>query len=105
MKAAEMIALWGTITMLLLGCSALETKQKAYLRTAQGRATQDDITQALGRPRMAKALVSAGSKWTYRFWEHDAGDRNHPAHSWCEEYTLIFDDQGILRRWVEQPCE
>ncbi|MBI4400219.1 MAG: hypothetical protein HY581_01135 [Nitrospirae bacterium] len=85
--------------VLLVGCTLFESKQDAYLRSAQDRATQDEIRQQLGPPRLTKPLEAGGSVWVYQFWYHDYGDRLRASGSWCDEYVLTFDSQAVLRRW------
>jgi len=90
------------LALMFNGCAFVEPKETAYLRTAQYHATQDEVRQQLGPPRLAKPLEAGGSVWVYQFWAHEYGDRVKASGAWCDEYFLTFDSQAVLRRWDHQ---
>ena len=93
-----------TITVVATGCSALISKETLYLRTAQDLATQEEIRERLGAPRTETATPAGESQWVYEVREVEPGAQNTwaTAGSWCDEYVLTFDRQGILRRWTHK---
>lgn len=88
--------------LLLIGCALFEPAQVTYLRTAQGRATQEEVRQRLGPPYLVRSLGAGRSVWVYEFLDHEYGDRNRQSGIWCEEYRLTFDQQTILRQWTRR---
>jgi len=83
----------------LAGCVLLEPWQVTYLRTAENRATQQEVKEKLGAPLRVTRSEGDGTEWYYEFFDYDPGDRIHPGVSWCDQYWLSFDDRALLRRW------
>jgi len=99
----RVLGLWTLgLALMFNGCAFVEPKESAYLRTAQNHATQDEVRQQLGPPRLTKPLEAGGSVWVYQFWAHEYGDRVKASGAWCDEYFLTFDSQAVLRRWDHQ---
>ena len=96
----------GLITLALLGsgCELFMAKETAYLQSAQGRATQEEVRQQMGPPRFLATTPSGETLWVYRVWQIEPGGQNVyvSAGSWCDEYALSFDKQGILRTWTHK---
>jgi outer membrane protein assembly factor BamE (lipoprotein component of BamABCDE complex) len=87
---------------MLFGCALVLPKETRYLRSAEGRAGQDEVVQNLGRPLM-KTIGSEGKEtWVYQFREQDPGIRWTSTGLWCDEYVLTFDDHSVLRRWTHK---
>lgn len=99
MRRAMGLSLIG-LAIILSGCALLEPTEVTYLRTAQDHATQEEVRQHLGPPRLANPLAAGGSVWVYQFWAHEYGDRVKASGTWCDEYVLTFDGQAVLRRWA-----
>lgn len=95
---------WITLcsVVVLGGCGLFVAKETAYLRSAEGRATQEEVTQQLGPPVMTKVRVSGESLWVYQIRTQQAGSRISAPGTWCDEYVLTFDSQAILRDWTHQ---
>ncbi|MGQ0812250.1 MAG: hypothetical protein ACT4OO_13650 [Nitrospiraceae bacterium] len=86
-------AVWGAI-----GCASNEANEMTYLRSAQDKATQEEVKQRLGSPAIVKSSQT-GSTWVYQMREQQPGNRMTPPGMWCDEYVLDFDSRAILRRW------
>ncbi len=86
------------------GCSVIIPKETRYLQSAQGQATQEQVRQNLGTPRVAKTSQAGESIWIYEVREVEPGSQNTwaSAGSWCDEYALTFDKGGILREWTHK---
>jgi outer membrane protein assembly factor BamE (lipoprotein component of BamABCDE complex) len=82
-------------------CAMFEDKQDLYLKSAQGHASRQDVQQRLGKPLMTAATQGGGAVWVYHVVTQEAGaqDAWSASGSWCDEYVLTFDKQGILRGW------
>jgi hypothetical protein len=89
------------LTLFLAACSLVTPKESQYLKSAQDRATQEEVRQQLGTPRSATATQAGEAVWVYEIREIEAGSQNTwaTAGSWCDEYVLRFDSQQILRQW------
>jgi len=98
MKRALGLSMLG-LALVLSGCATGKTPQAAYLETAQNYATQDEVKQQLGPPRLTKPLETGGSVWVYESYGWFGGDRNTPGQFWCDQYSLTFDPQAVLRQW------
>lgn len=84
----------------LIGCAVFEAKETSFLRSAQDRATQDDVKQQLGQPAMTGSRTFGESEWVYQVKEQQPGSRMNAPGTWCDEYVLTFDSRAILRRWT-----
>ena len=89
-------------SLLAAGCMLFEAKEATYLRSAEDRATQEEVKARLGRPAMIKAASAGESMWVYQIREEQSGSRMTAPGMWCDEYVLTFDSQGVLRRWTHR---
>jgi outer membrane protein assembly factor BamE (lipoprotein component of BamABCDE complex) len=90
------------IIAMLFGCALVLPKETRYLRSAEGRAGQDEVVQNLGMPLMKSIDPDGKETWVYQFREQDPGMRWTSTGLWCDEYVLTFDDHSILRRWTHK---
>lgn len=90
-----------SLALLGAGCTLFVAKETLYLESAEGRATQDEVQQELGAPRLKTRTPAGESVWIYEVREVEVGSQNSWSSfgSWCDEYVLTFDRQGVLRRW------
>ncbi len=88
--------------LLAAGCAWVEPTETAYLRTAQDRATQEEVRQQLGAPILMAATQTGESVWVYQIRTQQPGNRVTAPGTWCDEYVLTFDSQAILRRWTSR---
>lgn len=88
----------------VLGCALFIPKETLYLRSVQDRATQEEVRQQLGAPVLTASSQEGGTIWVYHVVQQEAGSQNTWATmgSWCDEYVLTFDEQGILRHWTNK---
>lgn len=91
-----------SLLLLLMGCAVFEGKETTYLRSAQDRATQNEVKQQLGPPALTKAEEGGKSRWVYQILYEQPGNRMTPPGTWCDEYVLTFDSQSILRQWTDR---
>ena len=86
------------------GCELFVAKETLYLRTAQDRATQEEIQQRLGQPWVTTMTPMGEAVWVYDVYQIEPGSQQSWAAtgSWCDEYVLTFDKRGVLRRWTHQ---
>lgn len=86
------------------GCSLVIPKETQYLQLAQGQATQEQVRQNLGAPRVTKTSQTGEAVWVYEVREVEPGAQNTwaSAGSWCDEYALTFDQRGILQAWTHR---
>ena len=100
-----------------------------YFKKGVDRLTQDDVTEKLGPPHTAKTPVLGGdSVWTYRVPISDrelasvsfaqlgdtvkdasalmgkATEQGPKAMLYCYRYTLVFNEQKILKDWKREEC-
>lgn len=90
------------VSLLFVGCTLFEAKEATYLRSAQGRATQEEVRERLGPPAAIKAAQAGESTWVYQIRQEQSGSRMTAPGMWCDEYVLTFDSQGVLRRWTHR---
>jgi len=86
----------------LTGCAVFEAKEITYLRSAENRATQEEVKQRLGPPALTKTGPAAESILVYQVREQQPGGRYNAPGMWCDEYVLTFDGQAILRQWTHK---
>src|SRR5581483_8867748 len=84
--------------LIAMGCAMVEPKETAYLRTAQDRATQEEVRQRLGPPTLTAATQTGEALWVYQIRTQQPGNRMTAPGMWCDEYVLTFDDHAVLRR-------
>jgi hypothetical protein len=92
------------LLLALSGCALIVAKESQYLQSAQDRATQAEVKLQLGAPKLATTTPTGESLWLYEVREIEPGSQNTwaSAGSWCDEYRLTFDSQGVLRRWTHK---
>jgi hypothetical protein len=100
---------WGWLRRLLLaallgtfGCSLFVAQETLYLRSAQDRATQDEIKQQMGPPAKTKFGPDREPVWVYQIFYEQPGNYLTSPGTWCDEYVLTFDGQAVLRRWTHR---
>nr|MBI3612258.1 hypothetical protein [Nitrospirota bacterium] len=92
------------LALLGAGCTYLEGKETVYLESAKDRATQEDVRKRMGEPKI-KASTPAGEPiWVYQVMWQDPSNQNSwgAPGTWCDEYVLTFDKQGVLRNWTHK---
>ncbi|MGH7205264.1 MAG: hypothetical protein ACREI2_03520 [Nitrospiraceae bacterium] len=94
--------LWVGLVLAVSGCALFEGKETTFLRSAQDRATQEEVRQRLGPPQLATSTQSAESVWVYQVRQQQPGSRINAPGLWCDEYVLTFDSQAVLRRWTHR---
>ncbi len=92
------------LALLGAGCTLFVAKETLYLESAQGRATQDEVRKELGEPRLKASTPAGDPIWVYEVRFAEAGSQNSWSSfgSWCDEYVLTFDRQGVLRQWTHK---
>ncbi len=92
------VAVWGT------ACALYDAKETRYLKTVHDRATQEEIRRELGRPAMIAATPEGSAVWVYEVRQLEPGSQStwSAFGSWCDEYVLTFDKQGVLRHWTHR---
>ena len=90
------------VSLLLVGCMLFEAEEMTYLRQAQDRANQEEVRERLGPPAVIKSAEAGESLWVYQIRQEQTGSRMTAPGTWCDEYMLTFDSQGVLRRWTHQ---
>lgn len=92
------------LVLMLSGCSLFVPKETRYLQSAQNQATQEEVQQQLGAPKLMTTTPAGESRWVYEVREIEPGAQNSwaTAGSWCDEYTLTFDKTGVLRQWTHK---
>lgn len=90
--------------LVMLGCALFQSKETIYLRAATNQATEDQVRQQLGQPRLVSATSAGDPVWVYEVRDIEPMSQSSwsTLGSWCDEYTLRFDKEGILREWQHQ---
>ena len=83
-------------------CTSFEGQQAAFLKEAQGQASQEEIRRQWGEPTSSRLLDSGQSLWIYEKREQQSGNRYAAPGIWCEEFALTFDERGTLRHWTRR---
>ncbi len=85
-------------------CALLLSKETRFLHSAENHATQVEVQQQLGQPVRMLSTQMGESVWVYHVLDLEPGAQStwSATGSWCDEYVLFFDRQGILRRWTQQ---
>src|SRR3989442_12256535 len=96
MKALVQFPLSGFLVV-LIGCSLVVPKETVYLRAAQNLGMQAEVRERLGAPREETSTPDGESQWVYEVREVEASAQNTwaTAGSWCDQYVLSFDRQGM----------
>lgn len=89
------------ITALLAGCALFVSKESLYLKSAQNRATQEEVRQHLGAPRSVSSTETGDVVWMYEVRDIEPMSQSSwsTLGSWCDEYRVTFDKEGVLRQW------
>lgn len=91
--------------IVLAGCALFEEEEVIYLnRATKLHATQADVKRRLGVPKDTQSLPNAETLWRYQIWTNTGGDLNGPGESYCDQYSLHFDRQALLRDWTHGDC-
>ena len=92
------------LALVEVGCAILLAKETLYLRSATDRDGQNEVRRQLGRPMLTDSTKTGEAVWVYQVREREKGGYNGSTvgGSWCDEYVLTFDKQGILRSWTHQ---
>ena len=101
MKTLLQISLWGVLAV-MVGCALLTPKETLYLRSAQDRATQEEVKQRLGPPWRTSVTPAGESVWVYEVREQEPGCCWTSRGLWCDEYVLTFDNRAVLRHWTHE---
>jgi hypothetical protein len=100
-----------------------------YFKSGVDRLTQDEVEEKLGPPHTAKKPALGGdSVWTYRVPISDrelasvsfsglgdtvkeasalmgkASEQGPKAMLYCYRYTLVFNEEKILKQWKREEC-
>jgi hypothetical protein len=94
--------LCSVLAALPCACATIDTKETAWLRQAEGQATQEEIRRQWGEPASSRSLDGGRSLWIYEKREQQAGNRYAAPGMWCDEYALTFDGQGTLHNWTHR---
>ena len=84
------------------GCAVFEANETRFLSHAQDRATQEEVQQSLGSPKLTKTAASGKLVWVYQIYDWQSGNRITAPGTWCDEYILTFDHERVLRRWTHK---
>lgn len=103
MRPGMTVLLLGSLLM-TLGCALFQSKESIYLRSAINQATQEQVSRQLGKPRLVSSTHEGEPVWVYEVRDIEPMSQSSwsTLGSWCDEYTLIFDKEGILRDWTHQ---
>lgn len=85
--------------VMVVGCALFQSKESRYLHEARNQATQEDVREALGDPLLVSATSQGEPVWVYEVRDLEPMSQStwSTEGSWCDEYTLLFDQEGILR--------
>jgi hypothetical protein len=87
-----------------VGCAFFQSKESVYLRHATNQATREQVRQQLGKPQLVSVTRTGEPVWVYEVRDIEPMSQSSwsTLGSWCDEYTLRFDKEGILRDWKHQ---
>jgi hypothetical protein len=94
-----------SLTLVGVGCVLFLAKETRYLLSATDRATQEEVRQHLGQPLRVESNKTGEAVWVYHIREFEQGGSSvydMTGDWWCDDYTLTFDAQGILRHWTHE---
>jgi len=105
----------GTLLAMAWAMASCASWHAQYLKGAVNHATMEAVEKHLGRPHATWELHTGESLWTYQSGVPsgaDAGGLTIVGPDWvlgrrsnCSQYVLLFDQQKILRAWMQQPCQ
>jgi hypothetical protein len=100
----QLLVLFLILTIPAAGCMLFIPQETLYLESAQHRATQEEVRQRLGQPKLVASTYAGEAIWVYEVRALEPGSQStwSSMGSWCDEYVLTFDQRGILRRWTHQ---
>lgn len=100
----NMTALLLSCLLMTFGCTLFQSKESIYLRDATNQATQEQVRQQLGKPRVVRTTRMGEPVWVYEVRDIEPMSQSSwsTLGSWCDEYTLRFDKEGVLRDWTHQ---
>ena len=101
MRRGPLVSLLCVLTM-AAGCSLLKPKETRYLLSAKNHATQEEVKREFGQPIESKVTSGGDSIWVYHIRDSQPGNYLTAPGEWCDEYALMFDQQGVLRDWVHR---
>jgi outer membrane protein assembly factor BamE (lipoprotein component of BamABCDE complex) len=92
------------VALLASACALFIAKESLYLSSAQNHATQEDVRRELGSPHLVATSHAGDPVWVYQVLQEEPGAQNRwgAPGTWCDEYVLTFDRQGILRHWTHK---
>jgi hypothetical protein len=90
-----------SVVVLGSGCRVFLDQEMIYLKSAQGRATQQEVRDRLGPPLWIVPGNAGDMTWVYQITQREKGGNNilDIVGYWCDEYVLTFDQSGVLRHW------
>lgn len=90
--------------VLAAGCTVFVPKETLYLESAQDRDNQEKVRAQLGTPKYTATALSGDPIWVYQIYWQDTTAQNSwgTPGTWCDEYVLTFDRQGVLRNWTHK---
>ena len=66
---------WAGLVLTVSGCTLFGGKETTFLRSAQDRATQEEVRQRLGPPQFTTSTQLSESVWVYQVREQQPGSR------------------------------
>lgn len=94
-----MLVFW--LAAIIGGCALFVSKESRYLKSAQDHAIQEEVRQQLGEPRSVSSIDDGSVVWVYEVRDIEPMSQSSwsTLGSWCDEYRIIFDKDGVLRQW------
>jgi hypothetical protein len=118
MARSEEVRTWqigASAIFLVLVLTSCASWQAAYLKKATNQATMAEVEHHLGQPHSTWELRTGETLWTYQSGVPSGTDPSGVTivgpdwvigrRSDCTEYALLFDQQKVLRAWMQQPCQ
>ncbi len=87
------------MTVAVFGCGLFVPKETRYLISARNHASQEQVRENLGPPVETKVTSTGDAVWVYHVRQLQPGNYLSAPGDWCDEYALVFDQQGVLRDW------
>ena len=81
----------------MAGCGLFVSEETRYLMSAGNHATQAEVVENLGKPIESKGMAAGNFIRIYQVRALQSGNHRVALVEWCDEYTLVFDNQGTLR--------
>lgn len=101
MKHLAWTICFSALTM-IAGCGLFVSEETRYLMSARNQATQAEVMEKLGKPIESKETAAGDFIWIYHVRALQPGNYRTAPGEWCDEYTLVFDNQGTLRDWTHR---